>query len=330
MCSKAPRGIPHPQSEYAKRINRFAAASPISAIAQKNLVALTWKSGLDLVHDPLPDLNLVTIGPNGVRIYDGITGRDQYVVKGTTVLQGTVSDLLGQLQFQAASSHECRRSFYKLFLRTFSHSINFPQEGASVDANGFQVHWLALRGDGVHSTPFDMVIASYTQQYVWDHSEWRPWTPHDGSQRAQDAGTHVWESIDTRMMPPFHDATTTTGCSRLHIHRSGFVVEKCVDLANYCEVSFILRFNEHGLSRPWLYELVGGFPRYFRRDLFSDSTVAATTVGCVAMRPVPTAHTMSRSTLPRTSKPQLLGASQSSCVTSAVCTTERVGKTTVP
>ncbi|RLN94631.1 hypothetical protein DYB28_011389 [Aphanomyces astaci] len=264
----APRGMPHPQSDFAKRINKLAAASPVSTKLRDHLVALARKRGLDLIHNQLPGLDLVALGPNGVRIYDGFVGRDQYVVKGTTSLRGTVSDLLGQLRHQTASTHDCRRSFYQLFLRTFTHSINLKQadDVSTVGSDAIQVHWLALRGDGVHATPFDMVFASHSQQYVWDRVAWRPWTPLDGSQVMREAATHVWESIDTRTLPAFDDAST--GCARLKVHHSGFVIEKSPDVANHCVVSFVLCFNDRELSRPWMQELVGGLPRFCGRDHF--------------------------------------------------------------
>ncbi|KAF0683546.1 Aste57867_24403 [Aphanomyces stellatus] len=264
MTLAAPRGMPHPQSEFAKRIDHLAAVEPLSVTLQEQLAVVARARGQALVNDRRADLSFVKFAPGGVNIYDGTVGHGRYVVKATTVVRGSVVDLLAQLRHRSTSTHDCRRSMHAFFLRSFCHSINLDQVD-NPNNDGLNVHWLALRGDGTAPSPLDVVFASHTQHYVWARSQWRPSCPNDFGLGLKEAGTHIWESIDTRATPPFDGSST--GCTRLQVHHSGFVVESSDELANHCNVSFVLCFHQH-VSPEWMHDLVGGFANVLRHDSF--------------------------------------------------------------
>ncbi|EQC34175.1 hypothetical protein SDRG_08382 [Saprolegnia diclina VS20] len=243
--SMRPKGMTNPQSEYAKRLHKMARSDAISIDQQRRYAAaLNAKASALLSPPPL----VLTHEAGRVQVYEGVCPIEgTLVVKGSTTIDGLLLDNLAKLEKRSESSLEFKKFMYDLFGPFFCHGINMTLAEPPSSANDrpsshaptdrVHVHWLSLFEDPSQPKlqPFDMVFASKTNLYSIRDGDYAAHSGH----ALPDVGTLTWDSFPN--LASFREVDT--GCRRLHLYKSGFVLERTPNVAR-CRLSLVLSFRE--------------------------------------------------------------------------------------
>ncbi|OQR94518.1 hypothetical protein ACHHYP_01233 [Achlya hypogyna] len=250
--SAVPKGITSPQSEYAKRLYKMARTDAISLDVQARYAAILNQRSRALLQ--MPSLPLVAEAGR-VHVYQGVCPHEgTVIVKGSTTMDGLLSDIIAKLEKRSESSLEFKKFMYGLFGDYFCHAINISLAEALGDrasthaADRVRVHWLSLFED-TKRPPFDVVFASKTNLYTSVDGAYVAHGSHGPA--LPDVGTLTWDSFPN--LATFREVDT--GCRRLHLYKSGFVVERTANVAS-CRISLVLSFREPYVPE-WTRDLLG-------------------------------------------------------------------------
>ncbi|OQS05492.1 hypothetical protein THRCLA_02382 [Thraustotheca clavata] len=254
--ASAPKGIQSPQSEYAKRLNKMARTDCISHGMQQRYAEMLAEKSDALLQ--LPPMQLVD-EMNGVEIHEGVCPIEgTLVVKGTTMIDGFLYDIITNLEKRCESSLEFKKFMYALFGTYFCHGINInlvetPSSAgnmADTPSTRVRVHWLSLFEDPslTKNQPYDMVFASKAFMYKQVNNTGK--YEHVQGPMLPDIVTLAWDSFPN--LTSFREVDT--GCRRLHLYKSGFLVQRTSNGAT-CRLSLVLAFREPYVAE-WAKELV--------------------------------------------------------------------------
>ncbi|OQR82864.1 hypothetical protein ACHHYP_15380 [Achlya hypogyna] len=203
---------------------------PLDAAVHAKCTRFAATAAHALATDPTTFKFLAQAG--GVEIYESRLGA--YRVKAVTLVPGDLDDVVFALRKQKA--HEFRKTMFHLFQESFSEGVSLHAQTDHVNLN-----WLAL-ADG--DRRYDMTYMTATSRFLRRSSG----LVTAGS-CAADVGVQVWQSIEVPELTTFTERST--GCTRLRLETSGFVVER-TSQPHMSQVSFHLSFGAAAVSRQWM------------------------------------------------------------------------------
>ncbi|KDO27946.1 hypothetical protein SPRG_07222 [Saprolegnia parasitica CBS 223.65] len=176
---------------------------------------------------------------HGIEIYESVSR--PYRVKAVALVPGDLEDIMFVLGKQGAKAHEFRKTMFHLFQESFSEGVSLHAPGRGLDQQHVNLNWLALADASLR---YDMTYMTATSRFLRRSTG----LANAGSCPA-DVGVQIWQSVEIPELTTFTERDT--GCMRLRLETSGFVVER-TSTPQTSQVAFHLSFGGASVSSAWM------------------------------------------------------------------------------
>ncbi|OQR81457.1 hypothetical protein THRCLA_11710 [Thraustotheca clavata] len=216
------------------------AVEPLDASVHAKCARFAHKAATELALDATTFKYVKT--HQNMELYQSVPTRTSpnvpFRVKAVMIVPGDLDEVLLALSKQGVNAQEYRKTMFYLLQDAFVEGVSL-HNGRDMNFN-----WLALADE---NKKFDMTYMTATTRYVRRHTGLVPAVACPA-----DIGVQIWQSIEVPELVKFSEQHT--GCKRLRMDCSGFLVERTSTPA-MSQVSFFLSFGKAKLAQSWMIQL---------------------------------------------------------------------------